>query len=114
MKNTLARISFLLVLLTVSRLRAEPTEPCARAEYLANEVADGLAIIDELIEMARPVCAEKALARDCARQRIEIRARITEVKQLEAMQRKAALQCKAGTATRKAHEARKSVPPLPR
>lgn len=85
--------------------RAEPTEPCARAEYLAGEVADGLQIIDELIEMARPVCAEKALARECARQRIEIRERIAEVKQLQAQQTKSAAQCKAQTATRKASAA---------
>ncbi len=82
---------------------ANAEEPCERAAYLAGEIEDGLIIIDELIEMARPVCAEKALARDCARQRIEIRARLAEVKQLETLRRAAAAKCKAGTATRKAN-----------
>lgn len=75
--------------------RAEPIEPCARAEYLAGEYEDALDVIHELIAQARPVCAERALIRDCARQRIEIRARIAEAKQILVMQLRASRECVA-------------------
>lgn len=101
MKNNLLLFLIMAAVLAFSAW-ARADGPCERAEFLAEQVADGLALIDELIEMARPVCAERALARDCARQRIEIRARIAEVKQVEAMRRLAASKCKAGAATRKA------------
>lgn len=105
MRNLVLVLTVLLVLLFAQWARSEPTEPCARADYLAGEIEDGLELIEELIAMAKPVCAERALARECARQRIEIRARIAEVMQLRVQQRKAAEQCKSGTATRKAsHE----------
>lgn len=102
MKHLLALVIALFVLAFAAWARSEPTEPCARADYLAGEIQDGLDLIEELIAMAKPVCADRALARECARQRIEIQARIAEVLQLKEQWRKAAERCRAGTATRKA------------
>jgi hypothetical protein len=47
------------------------------------------------IDQAKPVCAEKALARDCARLRVEINRMIAALKELNAERKAAAHACKA-------------------
>jgi hypothetical protein len=63
---------------------------CPEADELAEQIEQQAATVQMLIDAARPVCAEKALARECAHRRVEIAEQLQMLRDLQA-QRKAAL-----------------------
>lgn len=72
----------------------EPTEPCALVGYLDEQIEGCKATIAELSIVADQYCAEPALARECARQRIEVNAWKRELKQLQRQRAQAVGECR--------------------
>jgi hypothetical protein len=72
-----------------------PDEPCARADELARRIVDvqeaELVVIDE----AKPVCAQKALAKRCAWYKVEIAGYERQLKELTADRKAAKKACEA-------------------
>ncbi len=69
-----AAVLFAVALMLTCVAASAAPKACERASYLADEVSGCLETIAELEALASQYCAEPALKRECARQRIEIRA----------------------------------------
>lgn len=95
MKNLLLLLVMALVLAFSAWSQAdEPTEPCALVAYLDEQIEGCKETIAELSAVADQYCAEPALARECARQRIEVNAWKRELRELQRRRAQSARRCK--------------------
>lgn len=87
----------LFVFLTASSSTGET--PCETEARLAVEVREGLEHLRDMRMLLQQTCREKALAKECARQRIEFRAFAAELSALEEERISAESACKASPKT---------------
>ncbi len=78
---TLALLVAWFGLLLAGAAHAEPD--CRRALAMVAELHEAQAALADMRELAAQVCTEPALKKECARQRIEIRAYESELRELE-------------------------------
>lgn len=74
---------------------AAADDPCAEAAELREQIELLAAQTQFMIDDAKPVCAEKALTRECARRRVEIAGFLRQLKELNAQRHKAEAACAA-------------------
>lgn len=69
--------------------------PCERYEELGRHVLELQEAMLVVIQEAKPVCAERALKRECARYRVEIAGFARQIKEVEAERAAAKKACVA-------------------
>ncbi len=101
MRNLALFLIMAFVLLFAAWSRADQ-DHCRKAMAMVSELHDAEADLADMKALASQLCSERALRKECARQRIEIRAYEAE---LLALQRETLTElraCNASKATRKA------------
>jgi chromosome segregation ATPase len=88
------------VLLCVSPALADtppdpPADPCKQVAELEQSITDLAEQIAFLVEDAKPICAQKELAKECARRQVEIAGMMRAIKELQAERKQAKAACAA-------------------
>ncbi len=103
MKNLFLFLVTAFVLALACSARADG-DTCSRALAMVEELHDAQVDLSDMKELAAQVCAEPALKKECARQRIEIRAFEAEIRELETETLAALRSCNGQRNVRKANQ----------
>ncbi len=93
------RFAAAVLLLTVSAVAQEedepPADPCKHADELAQTILELQEQVAMLVEDAKPICKQKALAKECAWRKVEIDGYLRQIKEIDAERKQAQKACAA-------------------